>query len=74
MYPYFTFDDEEAAIEYIFEKENFPDEELWEKACKNCAPWSLNDFNVAASIYEELVKNRDFNSDIDLDNFEGFDF
>ena len=47
VYPYFTFNTED------YEKNNFPDEQLWEQACKRCAPWSLNDFNVAAIQYAE---------------------
>jgi hypothetical protein len=68
MYPYFTFDDLE--YEYEFERENFPNEELWEKACEGCCPWSLNDFHAAEWRYEQYIKDKNFNPKETIFNFE----
>lgn len=62
MYPYFVHYDateEDIKEQEKFERENFPNEELWEKACERCAPWSVNDFNVAASRYRDLVRGEE---------------
>ena len=68
MYPYFTFNDPEE--EFNFEKEHFPDEKLWEEACKGCGPWSIVDFHAAEWKYEQLIKDKNFNPKLEISYFE----
>ena len=66
MYPYFSFNTEEE------EKEHFPNEELWIKACKDCSSQIVQDFYAAEWRYKQLLLDKNFDPEHAFDNMFTF--